>query len=56
MVAQLVVTFSDGIAVFSELERVVESPKPAQPMRPGRMAQQVYKRVPSEIFCVVYRD
>lgn len=43
MVEELVVTLSSCVFIFSELEEIVDSLKPALPMRPARLAQWVYR-------------
>jgi len=43
MVEQLVVALPNCAPVFSELEEIIESLKPALPMRPGKLAQWVYE-------------
>lgn len=43
MVEQLVVTLSNCVLIFSELEETVESLKPVEPMQPWRLAQWVFK-------------
>ena len=42
-VEQLVVTLSNFVLIFSELEETVESLKPAEPMQPWRLAQWLLK-------------
>ena len=42
MVNQVVVTLTECVLIFSELEKVVESLRPAQPMRPKILAQWIY--------------
>ena len=43
MVEQLVVTLSNCVLVFSELEETVDSLKPVEPMQPWRLAQWLLK-------------
>lgn len=43
MVEQLVVTLSNCVMIFSELEETVESLKPPEPMQPWRLAQWLFK-------------
>ena len=43
MVEQLVVTLSNCVLIFSELEETVESLKPAEPMQPWKVAQWLFK-------------
>ena len=43
MVEQLVVTLSNCVLVFSELEEMVDSLKPAEPMQAWRLAQWLLK-------------
>lgn len=43
MVEQLVVTLSNCVMIFSELEETVESLKPAEPMQPWRLAHWLFK-------------
>lgn len=43
MVEQLVVTLSNCVLIFSELEETVESLKPEEPMQPWRLARWVFK-------------
>ena len=43
MVEQLVVTLSNCVLIFSELEETVDSLKPSEPMQPWRLAQWLFK-------------
>ncbi|KAF6217703.1 hypothetical protein HO133_006530 [Letharia lupina] len=43
MVEQLVVTLSNCVLIFSELEEAVDSLKPAEPMQSWRLAQWLFK-------------
>ena len=43
MVEQLVVTLSNCVLIFSELEEMVDSLKPAEQMQPWRLAQWLLK-------------
>ena len=43
MVEQLVVTLSNCVLIFSELEEIVDSLKPAERMQPWRLAQWLLK-------------
>ena len=43
MVEQLVVTLSNCVLIFSELEEIVDSLKPAEPMQAWRLAQWLLK-------------
>lgn len=42
-VEQIVVALANCVKIFSELEEIVDSLKPAYPMQPGRIAQWVFK-------------
>lgn len=46
MVEQLVVTLSNCVFIFSELEEIVDSLKPDLPMGAARLAQWAYKEDP----------
>ena len=43
MVEQIVVALTNCVLIFSELEEIVESLKPSDPMQTGRLAQWVLK-------------
>ena len=43
MVEQLVVTLSNCVLIFSELEEKVDSLKPTEPMQPWKLAQWLFK-------------
>lgn len=43
MVEQLVVTLSNCVLIFSELEEMLDTLKPAEPMQPWRLAQWLFK-------------
>ena len=43
MIEQIIVALSNCVVLFSELEAVVESLKPSEPMQVGRLSQWVFK-------------
>lgn len=43
MLQQIDVALSNCVLIFSELEEIVESLKPSDPMQPGRLAQWIIK-------------
>ena len=43
MVQQIIVALSNCVLIFSELEEIVESLRPSDPMRSGRLAQWIIK-------------